>query len=458
LLCRYSYDLGGGQYRMTRGGSVLDRNVPQPWAARTTLVLTLTLVAIALGNLQRMPFLLGEHGGAVFFLLYLLALGALSVPVLIAEVVVGSYGRASPHRAMEWAASAANVNPRWRFLGLAQGFLGLLVAAIAALFAVWCFDRAMVIYSGAMASGSPAEVASDFVSAMNDRAGQFTKALIGLAAAGALSAMGIRLGMGVLAWIVLPGVAITLVGVLEFVVLRIDLQPVTAFLFSYDGSQWGVEAAKQALISAGVTLGAGLGIAMALGAQAPQGLPWARSVIAVAILDTAFLFVTAIITSALLFEVNVAPSEGLAAVFVALPYAFVNVPMGEIYGTLFFSAMAAISWSAAVILMEPTVLLLEQAVGRLGAAILAATLAVLLTSMLLFSSDAALVQVSVMLGEWLLPLSLLATGLFVGWQLPRPILRGELYREPRWLFRLWWWVMRWVVPPVCVVWLISGVI
>ena len=80
---------------MTRGGSVLDRNVPQPWAARTTLVLTLTLVAIALGNLQRMPFLLGEHGGAVFFLLYLLALCALSVPLLIAEVVVD-------HTQFEW--------------------------------------------------------------------------------------------------------------------------------------------------------------------------------------------------------------------------------------------------------------------------------------------------------------------------------------------------------------------
>ena len=119
-------------------------------------------------------------------------------------------------------------------------------------------------------------------------------------------------------------------------VLTTDLRPVSAFLFSYDGSHWGVEAAKQALLSAGVTLGAGLGVAMSLGAQAPQGLPWARSVIAVAMLDTAFLLVTAIIASALLFEVNVAPSEGLAAVFVALPYAFVNVPMGEIYGTLIF--------------------------------------------------------------------------------------------------------------------------
>ncbi len=439
---------------------MLDRNVPRPWAARTTLVLTLTLVAIALGNLQRMPFLLGEHGGAVFFLLYLAALCLLSIPVVIAEVVVGSYGRAAPHRALDWAASAAHVHPRWRFLGLAQGLLALLVASVAALFAVWCFDRATVIHSGAMASGSPAEVASHFVNAMNDRAGQFTRVLIGLTAAGALSAMGIRWGVGVLAWIVLPGVAITLVGVLEFVVLQTDLQPVTAFLFSYDGSEWGVEAAKQALISAGVALGAGLGVAMALGAQAPQGLPWARSVIAVAILDTGFLVVTAIIASALLFEVNIAPSEGLAAVFVALPYAFVNVPMGEVYGTLFFYALAAVSWSAALILMEPTVLFLEQewALGRQSGAILAATLAVLLASMLLFSSDGTLPQVGVILGEWLLPMSLLLTAFFVGWQMPRPILRGELYREPRWLFRLWWGVIRWIVPPLCVAWLVSGTI
>ena len=62
----------------------------------------------------------------------------------------------------------------------------MLVASVAALFAVWCFDRAMVIHSGAIASGSPAEVASNFMSAMNDSAGQFTKALIGLAAAGAM--------------------------------------------------------------------------------------------------------------------------------------------------------------------------------------------------------------------------------------------------------------------------------
>ena len=91
---------------------MLDDNIPQPWRARTTLVLTLTLVAIGLGNLQRMPYLIGEYGGGPFFLTYIVALCVLSVPVMIAEVTLGSLGRGSPGLALHWAASAANVDSR----------------------------------------------------------------------------------------------------------------------------------------------------------------------------------------------------------------------------------------------------------------------------------------------------------------------------------------------------------
>ena len=70
---------------------MLDDNIPQPWRARTTLVLTLTLVAVGLGNLQRIPFLMGEHGGAAFFLSYMVALLLLSAPVLIAEVSLAAW-------------------------------------------------------------------------------------------------------------------------------------------------------------------------------------------------------------------------------------------------------------------------------------------------------------------------------------------------------------------------------
>ena len=171
---------------------MLDDNIPQPWRARTTLVLTLTLVAVGLGNLQRMPFLMGEHGGAAFFLSYIAALMLLSAPVLIAEVVIGSLGRGSPGLALHWAASAASVDSRWRFLGVAQAVLSLILATVAALSAVWCWHWATALYSGALASASANDVAAVFMVFVNDRPAQFMLVLAALGAAGALSALGIR--------------------------------------------------------------------------------------------------------------------------------------------------------------------------------------------------------------------------------------------------------------------------
>ena len=417
------------------------------------------MVAVGLGNLQRFPYLMGEHGGGAFFMMYLVALCVLSVPVLIAEVTIGSLGRGSPGLALHWAASVGNLDSRWRFLGVAQALLGLVFAAVAILTAVWCLHCVSALYSGQLASASAIDVAADFLAFVDDRPAQFTRTLLLLVAAGSVSALGIRFGMGFLAWACLPAAAITLLGVLDFAFFYTDMRPVQDFLFSYRADDLQIGAFWQALGAAGVTLGAGLGIGMALGAQAPTGLPWGRSVLAVAVIDTSFLIVTAVIFSALLFESNVSPVEGLAGLFIGLPYAFANLPLGETYGALFFAAAALLAWGAAVVLLEPTVLFLanECQLGRVSGAVLGATLVVLIVAVLLFGGTLPLLRVGSWSMQWLLPCSVLVTAWFVGWLLPRPALRGELYREPTWLFRMWWFVLRWLAPPASLFWLLRAV-
>lgn len=434
--------------------------MPQPWRARTTLVLTLTLVAVGLGNLQRLPYLIGEYGGGPFFLAYVISLLLIGTPILIAEVVLGSLGRGSPGLAMHWAASAANVDSRWRHLALLQALLGLMMAALATLMAVWCSHWAIVIFSGDLAAASPIDVSEFYLDYLQEGPSQFLSALALLGLTGLLSALGIRLGMGFLAWGVLPVVAITLLGVLDFIFLYTNLRPVSEFLFARDLSAWRLDAVWVALSSAGITLGAGFGLGMALGAQSPPGLPWGRSILAVAVLDTAFMVVTAVIVCAALFEVNVAPAEGLASVFIGLAYAFVNLPLGETYGALFYFSMACVAASATVVLIEPMVLMIgrEWGAGRLGGAILAHTLIALIVSLCLFFDMAIVNRIATITVEWLIPASLLAMSLFVGWLMPRPVLRGELYREPLWLFGLWWHVIRWLVPPVCAAWLLRSLL
>ena len=417
------------------------------------------MVAAGLGNLQRFPYLMGEHGGGGFFVMYLVALCVLSVPVLIAEVAIGSLGRGSPGLALHWAASVGNLDSRWRFLGVAQALLGLVFAAVAILTAVWCLHCVTALYSGQLASASAIDVAADFLAFVDDRPAQFTRTLLLLVAAGSVSALGIRFGMGFLAWACLPAVAITLLGVLDFTFVYTDMRPVQDFLFSYQTENWQMSAFWQALGAAGVTLGAGLGIGIAFGAQSPTGLPWGRSVLAVAVIDTSFLVVTAVIVSALLFESNVSPVEGLAGLFIGLPYAFANLPLGETYGALFFAATALLAWGAAAVLLEPAVLLLakEWQLGRVSGAVLGATLVVLIVAALLFGGTPPLLRVGTWSMQWLLPCSVFVTAWFVGWLMPRPVLRGELYREPVWFFRLWCFVLRWLAPPASLFWLLRAV-
>jgi NSS family neurotransmitter:Na+ symporter len=120
--------------------------------------------------------------------------------------------------------------------------------------------------------------------------------------------------------------------------------------------------------------------------------------------------------------------------------------------------MALISWSAVVVLYEPALMLLanEWDLGRVSAAILTSTITAVTVAIALFSAEAPLSDLGYWVTRWLLPASILVTALFVGWVLPRPILRGELFREPAWLFRLWWWLLRWCAPICCVLWLILG--
>ncbi len=50
-------------------------------------------VAAGLGNVWRFPYMVGEFGGAVFVLFYLLAIAVIGVPALAAEWTLGRHTR-----------------------------------------------------------------------------------------------------------------------------------------------------------------------------------------------------------------------------------------------------------------------------------------------------------------------------------------------------------------------------
>ena len=93
--------------------SIAVRSAVGVWGSRTTFVLALTASAIGLGNLWRFTYLMGEQGGAPFLISYLVCLFLIAVPILIAEVLLGTHGRANPVGSLLYTATRSEISRAW---------------------------------------------------------------------------------------------------------------------------------------------------------------------------------------------------------------------------------------------------------------------------------------------------------------------------------------------------------
>jgi NSS family neurotransmitter:Na+ symporter len=263
----------------------------------------------------------------------------------------------------------------------------------------------------------------------------------------ALAGLGPQYAMAFIGWLVLPAAFLAMVGLVDFSLERGDLQSAWEYLFARNFQQLDGGTVMAGCLSALYTLGAGVGMGLCFGARTPRQLPLLRSVCAAALIDTVFAVLVAVVVVPLLFATNTAVIEGMALVYVATPYAFANLSQGEAYGSVYFMTLAIVSFAALVALVEPAVMVLRRdfmwsralAAAAVGGTIWCSTWA--RNHWLDFD-----VFVSYRSLDLAIVLSMLAMCLFVAWAVPRPLVRGELYREPKWLFLIWWYLLRYWVP------------
>lgn len=427
--------------------------------------------AIGLGNLWRFSYLAGENGGGPFVLTYVLCLFLIAVPVLIAEVVLGSHGRGSPGHAMKKAADRSLVSRGWRVVGLLACVTGLLILSYYIVIAGWAMAYAEKMQSGEFAAASAVAVGQHFENFLDDPREMVYWQTAFLAMVAAVLCFGVRRGLGLVVWIVVPAVFV-LLGVLVDYSLRYgDLDAAQQFLFSVQMLDFNNKSVLVALGQAFYTLSVGVGIGISYGAYAPERLPVGRSVVAVAVFDTLISITAGLAIFPIVFANNMEPSMGPGLMFVSLPYAFGNMAEGEVFGFLFFVLVAIAALGSAVALLEPLTGYIIQRTGFYRVVVvLGLTLIVWVLGLgsafsfnvweewLWFGNWNFFQLLDVMTAELLLPLVSLLLAIFVGWRMRREILRVELYRESAIFFSVWLFLLRYIAPLAIVLILVSALV
>ena len=89
--------------------------------------------AVGLGNIWRFPYTVGQNGGALFVFLYLAAILAIALPVLLAEVSLGRATGKNPVGAFE----AIRPKSNWKLVGYLGVLTGVMIFSFYSVVAGW---------------------------------------------------------------------------------------------------------------------------------------------------------------------------------------------------------------------------------------------------------------------------------------------------------------------------------
>ncbi len=93
------------------------------WGSRLGFVLAAAGSAVGLGNIWKFPYITGENGGGLFVLIYLVCIGLVGIPIMMAEIMIGRAAQRQPVAAFHALEGSRSAWAGIGWLGLLAGFI-----------------------------------------------------------------------------------------------------------------------------------------------------------------------------------------------------------------------------------------------------------------------------------------------------------------------------------------------
>lgn len=373
----------------------------EQWATRAGFLMAAIGSAIGLGNIWRFPAVAYENGGGAFLLPYLIALLTAGIPLLIMEYTIGRKYRMSPPAALRRMSRPAEVIGWW------QVVISFVIATYYAVILAWAV-RYVGFSVGTQWGDDPEGFLFGSFLKVAEKPGTISAYVPGVlwpliavwVVVLAILAFGIRRGIERANKIFIPLLVLFFVG-LVIRALTLDGAAIGLdALFSPDWSELGngsvwVAAYGQIFFSLSIGFGIMVTYASYLGRRADI----TGSAMVAGFANSSFEILAGIgvfatlgyLATAAGVPVDEVATAGLGLAFVAFPTVISEMPLGGLFGVLFFGSLVIAGLSSLISIVQVVVSAVQDRTGmRRIPAVFGIGGLVALASILLYPTDGGL--------------------------------------------------------------------
>ena len=309
--------------------------------------------AIGIGNVWKFPYMVGQYGGGAFVLIYLFFLVILGIPVMTMEVAMGRAGQRSPARLYQQLEPKGS---KWHLHGYVAMAGNYILMMFYTSVAGWMLDYFVRTAGGQFVGADTDGVAAQFSQMLGDplRMTLFMGIIVVLGFL--VCSFSLQKGLErITKWMMVALLVIMVVLAINSVCtaggsqgLRFYLVPDLARMKKVGIGNVVAGAMNQAFF----TLSLGIGAMAIFGSYIGKERALMGESARVAALDTLVALCSGLIIFPACFAYGVQPDSGPSLIFITLPNIFNHMPLGRVWGSLFFVFMSFAAFSTVLGVFE----------------------------------------------------------------------------------------------------------
>lgn len=309
--------------------------------------------AIGIGNVWKFPYMVGQYGGGAFVLIYLFFLVILGIPVMTMEFAMGRAGQRSPARLYQQLEPKGS---KWHLHGYVAMAGNYILMMFYTSVAGWMLDYFVRTAGGQFVGADTDGVAAQFSQMLGDplRMTLFMGIIVVLGFL--VCSFSLQKGLErITKWMMVALLVIMVVLAINSVCTAGGSQGLRFYLVLDLARMKKVgigNVVAGAMNQAFFTLSLGIGAMAIFGSYIGKERALMGESARVAALDTLVALCSGLIIFPACFAYGVQPDSGPSLIFITLPNIFNHMPLGRVWGSLFFVFMSFAAFSTVLGVFE----------------------------------------------------------------------------------------------------------